>query len=84
MKTIINQPFGGDGATVSLGTDGNGNLTLSVNYPLAKLTAPLDTAIDNLVQKLESSLGGTMPWLSAVLDPLDAAAKAELSSLLGS
>lgn len=82
MKTIVSKPIGGDGATVTVGTDDSGNLVLGVTYPLKKLVGPVNTAIDDLTAKIESALGSPA-WAKAILDPLDAAAKAELASLLG-
>lgn len=82
MKSIVSKPIGGDGAMVTVALDDNQNLVLGVSYPLAKLVGPVDQAIDGLVAKVESALGNA-GWAKAVLDPLDAAAKAELVSLLG-
>lgn len=81
MKTIIQKTIGGDGATVALGTDDSGNLTLTVAYPIAKLMGPADTAIDDAVAKIEAALS-TQPWVAAVLGPLDIAIKGELAALL--
>lgn len=82
MKTIFSKPIGGDGATIAVGTDDSGNLTLGVTYPLAKITGPADTIIDELTTKLETALGAPA-WLAAIVAPLDAAAKAEIASLIG-
>ena len=81
-KTLFSKPIGGDGATVTLGTDDNGNLVLGATYPLTKLEGPVDEAVDKLTQKIEDALGGAA-WVKAIFDPLDAAAKAELHALLG-
>jgi hypothetical protein len=81
-KTIFSKPIGGDGAQVTVGTDDSGNLVLGVTYPIAKLEGPVDKAIDDLSAKVESALGAPA-WLKAIVDPLDAAAKAEIGSLIG-
>lgn len=82
MKTIFSKPIGGDGGTIAIGTDDSGNLTLGVTYPLAKLTGPADQVLDALTAKIEAALGAPA-WLKAILDPLDAAAKADLLALIG-
>lgn len=81
-KVIFTKPLGGDGATITVGTDDNANLVLGVTYPLAKLTGPVDQAIDSMAAKIESALGNPA-WLKAIIEPLDAAAKAEIGSLIG-
>lgn len=82
-KIIFSKPIGGDGATVAVGTDDSGNLTLGVTYPLAKITGPVDVALDAVKTKVESALGNPS-WLAPILDTLDDSAKAEIASLIGS
>lgn len=81
-KVIVSKPIGGDGATVTLSTDDSGNLVMGVTYPLAKLMGPIDGAIDKMAASIESALGAPS-WMKAIIDPLDAAAKAELATLIG-
>lgn len=81
-KVLFSKAIGGDGATVAVGTDDSGNLTLGVTYPLAKIVGPVDDALDSIKGKVESALGSPA-WLSPILDTLDASAKAEIGALIG-
>lgn len=79
MKVIVEEGIGGDGAKAGLYLDG-GDLALKVTYPVAKVLQPVNDVIDSVVAKIEAAIPGD--WDKAILDPIAAAAKAELLVLL--
>lgn len=71
MKQLLSQPFGGDGGTITVTSDG-GNLNVVVSYPLAKLLGPVKA---DVVDKLKTLLPGTWeaPLIDAAWDAIVAA-----------
>jgi hypothetical protein len=78
-KTLISQPIGGDGAKAELKIE-SGNLVAEISYPLTKLLDPVNAIIDSAVSKIEALIPGQLD--NALLEPIKAAAKAELAALL--
>ena len=79
MKSLVKQDIGGDGASAELSLDG-GKLVLAVQYPVAKLAEPITKLIDKAIDAAEGAIPGD--WDKAVLEPIRAAAKAEVIKLL--
>ncbi len=79
-KVIVDKPFGGDGADVTVGMDG-GSLAVEIKYPLEKLMSPLNSIIDKAIDAVEAAIPGD--WDKAVMEPIRVAAKAELVKLIG-
>lgn len=78
-KVLVEKEFGGDGAKAGLMVE-DGALVVKVSYPLDKLLSPVNDVIDSAINKLEALIPGD--WDKAVLEPVRAAAKAELVKLL--
>lgn len=84
MKQIvgIDQEIGGDGAKLNaqLGVEAsNLKLELSVTYPLEQVLTPVNTVIDNLIDKVEALIPGDQ---KALAEGLKTDAKAQLVKLL--
>ena len=78
MKELVSQEFG-EGGSAALGLEG-GSAVLTVKYPVSQLATPITELIDSTIDQLEAAIPGD--WDSAVLEPIRAAAKAEVIKLL--
>ena len=78
MKELVSQEFG-EGGTAVLGLNG-GKAVVNIEYPVAQLAAPITDLIDTTIDQLEAAIPGD--WDKAVLEPIRAAAKAEVIKLL--
>lgn len=77
MKTIIEKQIGD--VTVGLYID-DGKFVEKNSYPIAQAADPANKLVDSVVDGLEAKIPGD--WDKALLEPIRAAAKAEIASLL--
>lgn len=79
-KTIVDKAIGSGGLDVAVGVDG-ANLAVEIKFPLAKAVQPLNDIVDKAINAIEAAIPGD--WDKALLEPIRAAAKAEVLALIG-